>query len=179
MPNWCENKLEVRGSKADLDKFMAAAAGPDKGGDNVAFSFHRFRPMPEEYTGIIHGSTTIDGKSVSEWREVEGKSVALTSMERQVLMSKYGATNWYDWANQNWGTKWDAIDVGGPVVEEESLGVLGSEVRAVYSFSTAWRPPVALLHYISTQYPTLRFNDSWTEEGGAAGDFTYINGEEV
>jgi hypothetical protein len=55
----------------------------------------------------------------------------------------YGANNWYDWANENWGTKWDTT--------AQCLSDDGDSVTLF--FDTAWSPPIAL-------YNSL-VNDGW------------------
>ena len=47
---------------------------------------------------------------------------------------------WYDWRNQNWGTKWDAYDL----TMDESEMPHGLEVE----FNSAWCPPEEVCHAI-------------------------------
>lgn len=47
-------------------------------------------------------------------------------------LKKYGAINWYDFACENWGTKWGAYDV---IVLHED------DKRLALEFNTAWSPP--------------------------------------
>lgn len=55
------------------------------------------------------------------------------------LMEKYGAEDWYQWANNNWGVKWD--------FQLESVDVRESD--GVYTVTgtadTAWAPPITFL----------------------------------
>jgi hypothetical protein len=43
--------------------------------------------------------------------------------------------NWYDWCNENWGTKWNSYDGN---VTENGIG-----------FNTAWSPPVGVIVALS------------------------------
>src|SRR5262249_1736193 len=55
---------------------------------------------------------------------------------------------WYEWCNQHWGTKWD-------VVEAELTR--GEATQLIYTFETAWSPPVPWLVRVSKQYPSVRY----------------------
>jgi hypothetical protein len=75
---------------------------------------------------------------------------------------------WYDWNNNNWGTKWDA--------GEASMNqVSPTEVR--YFFETAWSPPIPVIATLSAQYPDLHIELQWEEEQGFGGTFVFTNGE--
>jgi hypothetical protein len=49
-----------------------------------------------------------------------------------------GMPDWWNWRVANWGTKWD---VGG----ENTLFQRDSDTEIVFSFDSAWAPPVAAL----------------------------------
>lgn len=59
----------------------------------------------------------------------------------------YGHTTWFTWCNENWGTKWDACDC--EITEED-------ENLLVYSFSTAWTPPLPIYKAIHEKFPGLK-----------------------
>jgi hypothetical protein len=63
---------------------------------------------------------------------------------------------WYAWRCANWGTKWDVSD---PYIEEDE------ETSLMYSFDTAWGPPLAAIAVISTQFPKLLFSVEYSEPG--------------
>ena len=50
------------------------------------------------------------------------------------LQEKYGASNWYDWCNANWGTKWGTYDA-------VSHDVGGDCHVVIVSFQSAWSSP--------------------------------------
>lgn len=161
MPNHCYNKLKVTGPAEDLARFQDAAV-ENRDEDPSPISFQSLRPMPNVFKDIHTGSTTdSNGVQCRQWREIDGKSVAVLEAELLDLKSKYGAANWYDWAICFWGTKWDAYD--SPTLRVQKNGAL------IYKFTTAWSPPNVLLEYLSGQYPTLTFVNVWKEEGGQKG----------
>ncbi len=53
--------------------------------------------------------------------------------------TEHGATTWYDWRIQNWGTKWNACDTE---IKEN-----GDNVSVL--FNTAWAPPINALNELA------------------------------
>lgn len=53
---------------------------------------------------------------------------------------KYGYFDWYNWAVDNWGTKWNASDTFISYAENDMVHV---------TFNTAWSPPIPWLHKLS------------------------------
>lgn len=60
---------------------------------------------------------------------------------------KYGACTWYEWACQNWSTKWNACDT--EIVDEDTI-----------KFSTAWCSPMRILFELSNMYPDAEI-ETW------------------
>jgi hypothetical protein len=82
--------------------------------------------------------------------------------------SKSGRSH-VDWANNNWGTKWD-VDA---TVERDG------DTCAVYTFDSAWSPPVEWVHAASAKYPSITFR-LWYAEGGVDfGGVLELKNEEV
>lgn len=63
----------------------------------------------------------------------------------------YGATTWYDWRCNNWGTKWNAYDFR--PFEDNTL-----------TFSTAWSRALPIIDKLSEMYPDIRFSYGWADE---------------
>ena len=63
----------------------------------------------------------------------------------------------YDWANNNWGTKWaeSSIQMSG-----ENFGDTG---QITYSFDSPWHPPITGYDKISEMFPELTFIHFWDE----------------
>ena len=125
MPNWCMNQLEV--SHPDITKMQNLIEGFKKGQ-----FFNSIRPMPEELRGTI--------SPVPDDVDVTG------------LAEKYGATNWYDWSVNNWGTKWDVGDDDDNDLEIEPYG---DTLSVRFSFESAWSPPDAIYEYMVEQGYTI------------------------
>jgi hypothetical protein len=60
---------------------------------------------------------------------------------------KYGSLNWYDWSCDNWGTKWNSVDV-----DVERI----SDTMVSYSFLTAWSPPLPIYQALLERYSKLQ-----------------------
>jgi len=121
MPNWCNNNIELAHDDPAMIERAAAAFRDGK-------FLNEFIPLPKELE-----DTTAPARETNE-----------------ALMEKYGASDWYSWCVNNWGTKWDispyACDIengqlvgsfdspwGPPTVAYEKLEELGFSVRAYYS----------------------------------------------
>jgi len=65
-------------------------------------------------------------------KAVLGRLFKTLSRERKDLLEKYGHSDWYGWANDNWGTKWDIHEFYGFTRKNESTIEFG--------FDTAWAP---------------------------------------
>ncbi len=82
---------------------------------------------------------------------------------------KYGASTWYDWCVNNWGTKWNSYGY--------------SEDRDIHSsvFDTAWSAPKPVMLKLSEIIPDVRITLQWADEdlGYNCGSAEYYNGELV
>ncbi len=161
MPNWCYNNLEISGSKKDMSEFYSKFQSNTKD----TFDFEWFVPMPKIFQEITTGSCTIDGKQCRVWtRDSNGKAVAISELQLEIMKQEYGHTNWYDWAIDNWGCKWNCCDADIEDFEDESFCV---------KFETPWGPPNEFLETLTTMFPNLYFINDWSEEGGYAGVMEY------
>lgn len=86
-----------------------------------------------------------------EWCEKEKIEANLYNYGKKMLTDKlmYNETNWYDWACNNWGTKWD---IDKTYWEDKML-----------SFQTAWSPALPIYVAISNKLQIDIFAE-WFEE---------------
>lgn len=132
MPNHCNNSLYVVGDPYELSLFLAEAqrVKRDDGSHSV---FQSLMPCPKE----LH-------------------SVPADGSKRPELVEKYGHSDWYDWCNANWGTKWG----------DYNTHFLGSgDDYAAWAFTTAWGPGLEFVERMAVRYPKLAFVNSYDEEG--------------
>ena len=131
MPNWCYNSLSVSHENPEMIERFVKAT------ENESL-LKEFCPIPEE----ISNTTS-------------------PSPDNVTLIEKYGASDWYSWSLNNWGTKWDISDAYADCIDKNSVTA---------SFNTAWSPPIQFYHKLVTLGFTV--DATYTEEGmGFAGHF--------
>jgi hypothetical protein len=161
MPNWVYNSVSVSGDQEQLDAFLAKAIAPhpetfDEATGKVVytdkpeFSFWNFVAPPKE--------AVESGEYFGTHGWAEGKALGDTS------------TNWYNWNNDNWNTKWDACDVYTGDTVGGSLSI---------TYSTAWSIPEPVMEAMVKQHPELTFEFSCEEEQGWGADYSGSDGELV
>ena len=114
MPNWCDNQLSITGPNSVIDKIEKIVKDEDS--KNGLLNY--FHPMPAELR-----DTTADGSKDKK------------------MIKKYGHSDWYSWACENWSTKWDISEFYGvdrQYLTEQSEG----ESTISFAFSSAWAPPI-------------------------------------
>lgn len=116
MPNWCENRVEIRGPLALLEKLQQAF--------NEGCLFQSIDPQPEALMG--------QAPFIANNKDDEER--------KQALISQYGAADWYDWRLAHWGTKWD-VD---PSDSTSVLNANGCCMYA--TLMTAWGPPMGIFN---------------------------------
>ena len=172
MPNWCSNILHVT---AGVDLVMALAEGAKNGQ-----LFNTVMPMPLSLRNTVSGSLG------------DEKANELNQRKIQRNIEKYGVGTWYDFANHNWGTKWDIqptdefeiYDENGNVIELEKLAeernkTLGTTQKRLtfhITFDTAWSPPTGVYDELSEMEdvqveayfyePGMAFVGEYTSDGG-------------
>ena len=136
MPNWCYNTVSVSHDDPAMIQRFIKATEDE-------CLLNEFHPMPEELKGTTSPSPTNDS-----------------------LVEKYGASDWYSWSVNNWGTKWDITNAYVGCDDEKS---------ATASFDTAWSPPIEF--YEKLVELGFDVDATYTEEGmGFAGH--YVNGDD-
>ena len=80
---------------------------------------------------------------------------------------QYGATTWYDWCRNNWGTKWNAY------------GFSEADDDDTIIFETAWNNVAPVIEKLSEMYPDITIDYSWADEdfGYNVGSFSMLNKE--
>ena len=76
------------------------------------------------------------------------------------------------WRIENWGVKWEPSSIQAHQMSEE-----GNQAILVFTFNTAWNPPVKALKAISECFPKASFRLSCVDEDGdEAVQFDIANG---
>lgn len=139
MPNHCSNKLGVYGDPAKLSEFVATVtctAAEQEESKEMYSIFEKTFPCPAELRNVDADTT-----------------------KRPAMLKKYGASNWYEWCIDNWGTKWGDYHT---VMEDFEPGEDG---EVFFTYTTAWGPATQGLLNISKLYPDLLFVNLFEESG--------------
>ena len=157
MPNWCENRVTISGDTEEVQKFREVIEGPDHHGKESIFSFHQLLPMPIELIGTKAPPTVKATQTECDAYNAEKNQygIAVTQDVIDTRQEKYGASDWYYWATENWGTKWQPTDIE----LDDDTNYL------VYHFDTAWCPPEGIWEHIVGQFPNLRVTWFYDEPG--------------
>jgi hypothetical protein len=130
-----------------------------------------YLPMPEEIRNtqsptLIVSDTEYkrimeENKKIDRTQPYYHESKPITKKMQNALIKKYDVDNWYDWANNNWGTKWGCYD------NEIDGGTL--------RFCTAWAPMAdEIIEAFSKDFPSFIWH--WEEEQGYGATIVYENG---
>ena len=137
MPNWCNNNITITGPKKIIDKIEKIAKNEkyEKPEDGL---LHYFHPMPK---GLR--DTTADGS------------------KDKAMMKKYGYSNWYDWAVDNWSTKWDIHEFHS--VDRNYINDDESEIS--FGFDSAWAPPIGAYENFIAENSNVSIRATYYEGG--------------
>lgn len=185
MPNWTGNRLSIIGSVEDINLFEADRVAALKAHDcapEQIITFNMVLPMPQELKGTTSPrrrtyEEIIQIAKENNWSDESLQHNLATALTPEgvakldELKAKFGADNWYDWCNKNWGTKWDACHAA---IERVPYVIAwqASKDRVEISFDTAWAAPEQVIHALVRKYPNLNFVHSYSYEGEENTDFT-------
>lgn len=168
---YCENGLYVEGDNAQLGEFERRAKTRC-----MDLSFDRLVPVPKELARLAKPARIVsDAEYHKALIEAIGREQEhprrndrpITKEMVQDLISRFGATNRYDWCDLNWGV---LSATPGELIRRRN-GLL------YYVFDTPDAVPVRWLVEVSKQFPSLKFTLEFTADGtGVDGVATCVNG---
>jgi len=151
MPNWCSNKIKIIGKPEKIVKFLNQIKEKCEDGSEKALSFYKIMPepqtkeeCPEQY--IIE---TSEDKEKAGIQEAEGRPWF----------------NWYEWHNNEWGCKWDCIEVSEVPSAEDIVKNQMTEINIYYE--TPWGPAIGIMKHLLSQEEIydLQFEFMYFEPG--------------
>ena len=140
MPNWCSNEVQIDGTKEDIAKFREECFTDHKG--VAVLDFSKVLPEPDY------------DKPKKDGTHNNGVQTELHSV----------MPDWWNWRNDNWGTKWNLV----PNPEGNLSGYDFVDHGKDYiqlEFETAWSPPDGIYEAIVAKYPDLSVNWFYREDG--------------
>lgn len=152
MPNWCQNKLTIYGTKAEREQVLASTKGKylfiNEGNvelRDAPFLFDAIIPMPNY---------------MRDTQDPRYSPPELTSDELlEILADKKESPmpDWWHWRINNWGTKWDVSPDDVTITEKKSCTVI--------DFDTAWCYPIGCIFALSMKFPTVKMKIAYYEPG--------------
>jgi len=168
MPNHVQNRLEITGHRKHVQDVLDAIKGKDNHDNELCIAFESFLPMPEE---IRHVTSPVNIITKKEYDEQERKKelnpepafigfrTGITKKMSNDYIQRFGADNWYDWAHQNWGTKWGAYDQ-----QMDDIIYDGDNATAFMSFQTAWSSGAMAIQQLSDRFTLVTFKLTYADE---------------
>ena len=175
MPNWCDNSVYFEVDPKSNDE-LGQIVDAVKKGENK-FSLDAVIPMPEVLKNVTRGSAeTIYGDKTDLWWTPkksmdpfpEDGVVPVPIQTREEWKEKYGADNWYEWAYENWDTKWDTDPER--VHSEVQVVMRNRATKIAYGFQTAWGPPFPVFKKLKEMFPYVDIKWYVSIEDGHEGE---------
>lgn len=96
----------------------------------------------------------------------------LFSFGKQIYdnIQKHGASDWYDWSIQNWGSKWNSYGY-----DDRTPDSADNKIE----FLTAWSRVEPVMKQLSERFPDAEFSYQWADEdvGSNVGEQVWQSGE--
>jgi|GEM_PF-1299006 hypothetical protein len=138
MPNWCNNNITITGPKHKIDAIEQAV--------REGKFFNHLYPMPEPLK--------------------DSDKYPADGTERPELVEEHGANDWYDWAVNKWGSKWEADVYDGSIVtKQELLGKDTGPAILEFGFDSAWSPAIGAYEHYCENNPDVQINAYYYEPG--------------
>ena len=182
MPNHIQNILEITAtSKNELQNFLSFIKGKEDDYERH-IDFNNIVPMPNEIRATESSNTTDLGIYYYLYKTEQLDLLPLifryvpsytpdfvskkTTEELETLYAQgeryvnnykqFGAKDWYDWSNANWGTKWNAY--------RTDICLSLDETNATIRFQTAWNGVPNLIGILTEKFPNLIFQYDYADE---------------
>jgi hypothetical protein len=165
MPNHVQNRLKVEGDPALVKELFAFIAGD---ADGARIDFNKIIPMPpdlklEMCLGVdeaVKRSLLLDWFSKNNVNFTDYKSPLDFDDEQwahyiQGLNNarKYKYIYWYEWAIDNWGTKWNSYNTPSTADTHDTI-----------YFQTAWEAPYYVIEALAKKFPKLKLILTYADE---------------
>jgi hypothetical protein len=178
MPNWVYNTLTIQGPKEQVDSIKDRLNAPyKKTFENWNMQSQQMEFKEYEFSNPVFAFHNIynhlqDG--------VSDETYHLQKDPNENSEYMFSGNNWYSWNVRNWGTKWDVAVHNDDKYPDTSLlehMSNGEDQWVVYSFNTAWSPPVPAMEKLSALVPNCVITLTYQEEQGWGGEVEFVNGK--
>lgn len=146
MPNNVENWLTIEGAEKHIKEVLTFIKS-----ENSAFDFNELVPYPSVYqklddTAEAYEKANEGNETPSKWANRPKDGFNSGGME---------------WNVANWGTKWNAYSIKGPLADYSSESFSSAHII----FETAWSPPIPIMLALYNRFPNVSFTLSSFELG--------------
>jgi hypothetical protein len=178
MPNWVYNTLTIQGPKEQVDSIKDKLNAPyKKTFENWNMQSQQMEFKEYEFSNPVFAFHNIynhlqDG--------ISDETYHLQKDPNENSEYMFSGNNWYSWNVRNWGTKWDVAVHNDDKYPDTSLlehMSNGEDQWVVYSFNTAWSPPVPAMEKLSALVPNCVITLTYQEEQGWGGEVEFVNGK--
>lgn len=165
MPNWCENRITLKGSAATLNSIysdLTLGGTPPNDLPDPCSLLSFYVPLPK----VLEGSSspfhlpfsTTQIRATSDPAQAHQMRLAnrRARYHRARRIAQTGHADWYEWAIANWSVKWP----------DDIYHVLRTPKTIRLRSVTPWGPPVGGLAKISSEL-SLSISLDWFECGMA------------
>lgn len=175
MPNHITNQLTFGSDTDSLAAFHKMLEEVRETGKPLGtFDFNKIIPMPESlnierspltdeglklYQAYVRELTQAgpcgEDRVKEKWAAQQRMNPYAWTLGEQAYQNiqKYGCPTWYEWANRNWGTKWNAYQCM-PLDKDADTMV----------FLTAWSSVPDIVAALSRKYPDQTITYRWADE---------------
>lgn len=139
MPNWCQNKLTLRGSSENIRTFL------------------------KKYECHLEGDTFLSAICPIPDELLKYDGMPISSHWEELLRNKYGSATVYGFKKNNWGTKWDITraEFDNPDYSDDET----EEIELEIMFDTANDPASPAIEHLINQWPKLKVVYQYIEFG--------------
>ncbi len=189
MPNYVQNILRLEGKENRIKDLLEAVKDEKTAFDfnkllpmpedlaiecssvqDLSFAVYLYKQSGEiqDFLHLRYSNYCKQTKKISLPQYIElllqNKSASLELGEKAFNNLKaYGHRDWYSWCIDNWGTKWNAMDV--------EIYTYANEIR----FQTAWSAPEPVIAKLAELFPDITIHFLWSDEdiGSNCGEIFY------
>jgi hypothetical protein len=164
MPNWCENKLTIKGPHDRMMAFITKARG-----EYQHYAMHKYDLQWEEQRKEAEGDKYRTPEQRRKEELLDFSFHALYPIPDEIMAKQYDPHG-YAQEHKQWGVKWGGSDTR---LVSYKNGI------AEYTFTTPWGPPTAFLEKVASDWKDLSFALSFIEEYPSRGRLLLKDGKLV
>lgn len=173
MPNYCYNNLNVVGNPEhcakEIVEFCLKYCSPDDDDPNATLDLSK--TFKVDFDKVIPMPKFIEEPDFPYWL----KDDAMLKQHKKTVESVknknielFGYEGWYEWCNDNWGTKWNSFNANCNFMD----------ARLWIEFDTAWCPAIPVIKKLIIDNPHLSFHLHYEEPSmGFQGELIGSNGK--